>query len=154
MYYTPADGVSYSKGLWRECTWATFPGEDRCQHISPSDAYSWERACQGLWIIFFILEFITAVLFTASMRAALRTRHQMEERGERVMNPYAKTAGLMSLLCGFIGLVVMSVFVAKNPDSGAGVDADNKSRHLHWSYGLFTAAWALATVVAPIGLAA
>ncbi len=46
-YNTPSEGVSYSKGFWRECTWATFPGESKCNHISPSKAYAWERTCQA-----------------------------------------------------------------------------------------------------------
>jgi len=31
--------------------------------------------------------------------------------------------------------------------------ADNKTRHLHWSFGLFTAAWSLAVFLGPVGFA-
>jgi hypothetical protein len=156
-YYSPADGVNFSRGLWRECTWASFPGQSKCNHISPKSAFGWERAVQGLWIIWFLIQFIVAVLFTAAMPAALKIRDRIQDRpgqGERTINSIAKAAGALSLFNGFIGLVVMSVFVARTPDGGRGVAAANKSRHLHWSYGLFTAAWCLNVVMAPIGWAA
>ena len=176
-YYSPADGVNFSRGLWRECTWvrvavarvrvhqgqltrlstcppqASFPGQSKCNHISPKHAFGWERAVQGLWIIWFLIQFVVAVLFTAAMPAALRIRDRTGQ-GERAINSIAKAAGALSLFNGFIGLVVMSVFVARTPDGGRGVAASNKSRHLHWSYGLFTAAWCLNVVMAPIGWAA
>jgi hypothetical protein len=70
-----------------------------------------------------------------------------KERGAK--NVSAKVAGLMSFIAGCFGIIVMSTFVAKQPE----VDAPH-SRHLHWSFGLFTSAWSLAMVLAPLGWAA
>jgi len=114
MYKSPADGVSFSRGLWRECTWAVIPGRDRCTHISVSKAYPWERTVQGLYIVFWIFMLMTAIMFTAAMPAALR-------RGSS--NALAKVAGLLSLFSGFLGLIVISVFCAYTPDGGDGVSS-------------------------------
>jgi hypothetical protein len=132
---------------------ASFPGQSKCTHISPKHAFGWERAVQALWIIWFITQSVVAFLYTVAMPAALRQRDRMSG-GTRTINSIAKAAGALSLFNGFVGLIVMSVFVARTPDGGRGVSASNKSRHLHWSYGLFTAAWCLNVVMAPIGWAA
>ena len=86
-------------------------------------------------------ELIAAVLFLSAMRSA----------GARAArNPVAKAAGTVSFIAGCFGLIAMSIFVNREPRW----DSVPYVRHLHWSYGLFTAAWALAMAVAPIGWAA
>ena len=77
----------------------------------------------------------------------------MRRAGARAAkNTEAKLAGFMSMFAGFCGLITMSIFVAREPTWKGPLGGH--VRHLHWSYGLFTAAWALAVVLAPLGFAA
>ena len=154
LYYSPRDGVSFTRGLWRECTWAQFPGHHQCTRITPRNAFMWERTVQGLFIIWILLQCMVAIMFTTAMPAAMCLRNTMSERGERCANGKAKAAGSLSLFTAFVGLVVMSVFVARTPDGGKGVGSSNHSRHLTWSFGLWTPAWCLDVAMAPIGWAA
>jgi uncharacterized membrane protein YdcZ (DUF606 family) len=95
---------------------------------------------QAFYFLFIFAELIAAIMFIAAMRAA---------NARAAKNASAKVAGLMSFIAGCFGIIVMSTFVAKTPE----VDAPH-SRHLHWSFGLFTAAWSVAMVLAPLGWAA
>ena len=96
---------------------------------------------QAFFLIFIFIEFIAGIMFLAAMRRA----------GSRAgRNPSAKAAGAVSMFASWCGLICMSIFVAKEPVVSQG----QYVRHLHWSYGLFTAAWALAAVIAPLGWAA
>ena len=75
----------------------------------------------------------------------------MRRAGSRAgRNPSAKAAGAVSMFASWCGLITMAIFVAKEPVA----DQGRYVRHLHWSYGLFTAAWAVAAVIAPLGWAA
>jgi hypothetical protein len=95
---------------------------------------------KAFYFLFIFTELGALAMFLLAMRDANR---------RAAKNPSAKTAGLLSFLAGCFGIIVMSTFVAKTPE----VDGPS-ARHLHWSFGLFTAAWSLAMVVAPLGLAA
>ena len=96
---------------------------------------------QAFFFLFIFIEFIAAIMFFAAMRRA----------GSRAgRNPSAKAAGAVSMFAAWCGLISMAIFCAREPVA----DAGRYVRHLHWSFGLFTAGWALAAVIAPLGWAA
>ena len=116
-------GVSYSTGIWRECTWARFPGHDLCTQISVKcaprvataasgvrltplffrHAWAWERTVQACSILFIVLQLIAAVLFSTSLRDP--TAH----------NTAATAASSISLVAGILGLIATSVFISRTP---------------------------------------
>ena len=96
---------------------------------------------KAFFFLFVFIELIAGIMFFAAMRRA----------GSRAgRNVSAKAAGAVSMFASWCGLICMAIFVNKEPMA----DQGQYERHLHWSYGLFTAAWALAAVIAPLGFAA
>lgn len=96
---------------------------------------------KAFFLIFLFIELAAGIMFFAAMRRA----------GSRAgRNVSAKAAGAVSMFASWCGLICMAIFVNKVPVA----DQGEYERHLHWSYGLFTAAWALAAVIAPLGFAA
>ena len=94
LYYSPADGVSYTTGAWEECTWARFPGayatcsrsitkkkrpidrqgRSRCIHFQSGTANAWERTVQATGILFVLLQFASAVMAVTLLASATEGR--------------------------------------------------------------------------------